>query len=249
MTCAPTSADADRCPTQAEITPQLIALLPQGRAWANDGGTVPTTSVLWKFWNAVAAVAEHANQRICALREEFWCATMSETRDRWLTDYGLPDTCDPFPDLCAKVAALGGARCEYFAAVALAAGWSIECRDFSTVCGSRAGGGGGYAGNAFPGRGPRGAVIEIDVDLAASPAFSGAIATKPLAGRMRAGMRLSCEPDVSGLRCILERIVPAHCTLILNLIEPPVYWMVSFGPTPDQDAYFLTGGNDPILTE
>jgi hypothetical protein len=30
-----------------------------------------------------------------------------------MAEYGLPDGCDPFPDLCTKVAAIGGTRCEY----------------------------------------------------------------------------------------------------------------------------------------
>ena len=124
----------------------MLALLPRGRAWStHDGGPFPGDR-LYQFWTAVAAVFEYANQRMCDLRREFFCATESETNDAWLADYGLPDDCDPYPDLCAKVAAIGGARCEDYAAIAARAGWDIECIVTTSSCGATAGGlGGSYA--------------------------------------------------------------------------------------------------------
>ena len=136
--CDPAVSD-DICPLTDDNLPQLFALLPRGRAWGtHDGGPWPGT-VLYRFWRAVAAVFEFANARICALREEFFCATQTETNDIWMAQYGLPDGCDPFPDLCVKVAALGGARCDYFAAIAARAGWSIACIDNQTGCGGSLG--------------------------------------------------------------------------------------------------------------
>lgn len=236
----------DICPTKDDIVPQALALLPRGRAWQTHDGGPYTGSTLRLFWTAVSAVLEFANRRICDLRAEFWCATRNETDDLWLAEYGLPDACDPFPDLCTKVAALGGNRCEYFAAIAAAAGWAVSCREFEP-CGARAGG--SYAGFATPGAGNGRAVIALDVDLGASPAFTGAYASPPLAGLMMAGSPLSCEPDVSGLRCILERVIPAHCRLVLNLIPPPTYWMAAFGPTPDLDVHFVDDDGALMLTE
>lgn len=247
MSCAPNPADADRCPTQAEIVTQLVALLPSGRAWGQSDGVLPTTSIVYRFWNSVAAVFEHANQRICALREEFFCATATETKDRWLVEYGLPDACDPFPDLCAKVGAIGGQTCAYFVSVAAAVGWTVTCRTDEATCGAFVGQ--GRAGRAVPGRGPIAGIIELDVDLGASDAFTGVVATPPRTGRMRAGMRLSCGPDVSSLRCVLERVIPAHCTLVLNLIPPPSYWMVSFGPTSAGDVHLIADDGSLLLTE
>lgn len=216
---------SDRCPTQAEILPQLLALLPRGRAWGtHEGGPLPD-SVLVRFWNSAASVFEFANARICALREEFFCATRSETADLWDLDYGLPDPCDPFPDLCAKVAALGGSRCEYFVGIAAAAGWVISCPD-GVTCGARARSRSAKAGRFRPGTRSLSGILKIDVDLGASSAYVGPRGRRPLAGHIRAGNRLVCPPDISALRCILERVAPAHVRIVYRLIQPPVYLMV-----------------------
>lgn len=221
----------DRCPTQPEILPQLLALLPQGRAWGtNEGGPLPD-SVLVRFWNSVASVFEFANQRMCALREEFFCATQVETNAEWLAEYGLPDACDPFPDLCTKVAALGGSRCEYFAEVAARAGWAIDCPDDET-CGDQAGC--AETGNATPGLGPTQAFLIVRVDLGESPAYVGPLGPLPQAGAFQAGEPLLCPPDFSALRCILERIIPAHVKLVLQTIPIPTYWMA------DTDVFLST---------
>jgi hypothetical protein len=116
------------------------------RAWqSNDGGPregVPTAafepagfdagafatdsdvgSILYRFWAAVGAFRNFLESGFAILRLEFWCATHKETHDLWMKrEYGLPDPCDPFPDLCTKVAAIGGARCEYFAEAGRARG-------------------------------------------------------------------------------------------------------------------------------
>ena len=125
-----------RCPTLDDTTSALLALLPRGRAWQTNEGvpmpgqeigfappgfnndafsTVETKpSIIWQYWRSVAVVFQYATERLCALRQEFWCQSASETRDEWMVEYGLPDACDPFPDLCTKVAAIGGTRCEYY---------------------------------------------------------------------------------------------------------------------------------------
>lgn len=212
MTCPQTSAPF-RCPTFDEVRGALLALLPRGRAWGNhDGGPWPHT-VLYGYWSAVAALFYFLHERLCALRLEFWCATKSETHDLWMREYGLPDPCDPFPDLCAKVAALGGQRCEYFQFIASRAGWVIECLDYATQCGSRAGC--GLAGTAQTGF-SRGLHLVIKVYTGDSPAFIGRTHTPPHAGRMRAGQRIACAPDISGLQCLIERIAPAHVEIIYN---------------------------------
>lgn len=241
MSCDLTTVDVDRCPTKDELTPQLVALLPTGRAWNKAPGTV-----IWKFWTAVAAVFADLEARICALRDEFWCQTIVETRPDWLTEYGLPDDCDPFPDLCAKVAAIGGSRCEYFAAVAAALGWNVTCVE-QVECGGRAGG--AYVGAFTPGLGRPTSIIEMDVDLGSSEAWNGVLLPQPFAGVLRAGQSLSCAPDVSSLRCVLERIIPAQCSLVLNLIAPPTYWMVSFGPTSAGDVHLIADDGALMLTE
>lgn len=237
--CEATRPAPLRCPAASEILASVLMLLPKGRAWqSNEGGpragneiafqpiafdgdsfltTYRKPSILLRFWKSVAEVYAFVNQRLCDLRLEFWCATQSETRDLWMSEYGLPDSCDPFPDLCTKVAALGGTRCDYYQFIAERAGWSIACRDQSNVCGSRPGGRTALAGRMRLGA-SRGAALTIVVDLANSPAFVGARYARLLAGRMRAGRRLSCGPNLGALECLLARVVHAEIEITYEVI-------------------------------
>lgn len=228
------------CPSAMDITRQAFALLPRGRAWqSHDGGPEPPVeagfseagfaetgfstktvqgTILFRFWRAVAEVLAFLVARACALRLEFWCATHSETHDLWMREYGLPDPCDPFPDLCTKVAAIGGARCEYYAAIAARAGWSITCALVPPVaCGARAGN--AVAGCATVGGQLGGAVLSIVVYLRESPAYVGGFETLPYAGKLLAGQMLACEPDISPLTCILDRVVHAHVAVVYAINE------------------------------
>ena len=245
--CQALAPALDACPTAEETTPQLIALLPRGRAWGtHDGGPFPG-SVAWRFWSAVASVLAFVNLRACALLLEFFCATQSETNDQWMAEYGLPDGCDPFPDLCTKVAAVGGAQCEYLTAVAARAGWAVSCYDTGGGCGGKAGR--ARAGCAQAGRSPKPGTVVIRVDIRNSPAFLGnfppapslavsrparkagrAMAGQPLAcvqtggppivpraGRAKAGGRPYCPPDITGIACIVERITGAHNSIVYEV--------------------------------
>ena len=245
--CQALAPALDVCPTAEEIVPQLIALLPRGRAWGtHDGGPFPG-SVAWRFWSAVASVLAFVNLRACALLLEFFCATQSETNDRWMAEYGLPDGCDPFPDLCTKVAAVGGTRCEYLVTVAARAGWAVSCSDTGEGCGGKAGQ--ALAGRAQAGAAPRPGTVVIRVDVRNSPAFRGTLPaapgtiaarpprmagramagqalvcirdsappTTPLAGRARAGGVPICPPDITGIACIVERITGAHNSIVYEV--------------------------------
>lgn len=205
----------DRCPTQAEILPQALALLPRGRAWSTHDGLPAEGTVLRRFWSAVAAVLAFANARICALREEFWCATQAETRDLWLAEYGLPDACDPFPDLCAKVAALGPTRCDEFAAIALRAGWAIECIFAS---GQAFGQCWSFGCSQFGATGDPNGTLRIRVLTASSPAWTAPPFTPWQFNQYQFGQPLGCGPDISGLQCLLARLVPAHCDVIWEIV-------------------------------
>lgn len=209
--CPPASPSLDICPTQAEIVPQLLALLPRGRAWSTHEGAPQPNTTIWKYWNALAAVWAFVNKRICDLRLEFFCFSANETLDLWNQEYGLPDGCDPFPNLCAKVAALGGATCAYYATIAATLGWSILCPS-ATACSLPAGcieaamvvGGGETPGN-----------LHVFVDLENSPAFVGSAQTLgPVAGFLEAGMPVYCGPDLTALDCLLQRIVHAEVQIV-----------------------------------
>lgn len=202
------------CPSAEAVAGQLVKLLPRGRAWRTHEGGPEPASTLWRFWRAVAEPFAFLHERLCALRLEFWCATHSETRDVWLAEYGLPDACDPFPDLCTKVAALGGTRCDYYAAVAARAGWSIACLTRQGQCGVAAGGRRAKAGRANPGRRLGPAQMIIRVDLGASPAYAGGRRARARAGRLRAGRPLSCGANIDALKCLIERVVHAEIEVI-----------------------------------
>jgi hypothetical protein len=246
MLACPESRPAPlRCPTADEVLSSALALLPRGRAWqSNEGGPVAGLdrdfapgeysdafairyrrgSVLRRFWTAVAEVYAHLNRRLCDLRLEFWCATHSETHDLWMAEYGLPDDCDPFPDLCAKVAAIGGTRCEYYAEIAARAGWSIACIDKNKTCGVRAGSRRAKAGFAQPGAVRMQPYLTILVDLPASPAYvAGPRAKRVQAGAFKAGRRLICHVpaviNISALECLMARIVHAEVVIEYGVIN------------------------------
>ncbi|HEY1942793.1 MAG TPA: hypothetical protein VGH40_11780 [Roseiarcus sp.] len=212
MTCQSPSNAFDICPSQEEIVSQLLLELPRGRAWSTHDGLPQPGTTIWAFFNALANVWAWVNQRICALKLEFFCATANETMDLWMAEYGLPDGCDPFPDLCAKVAAIGGNQCEYYQTVAARAGWSISCGRDGSDCGALAGA--ALAGLAVTGGSPAAATLLITVSLSLSSAYGGLYRTPPFAGLMQAGMPLACAPDISPLQCLLARITRAHCALI-----------------------------------
>lgn len=211
------------CPTRDEVLASTLSLLPRGRAWRNNEGGPEVGSVLYAFWQSLAAGLHFFVERICALRLEMFCATMSETREQWLAEYGLPDACDPFPDLCAKVAALGGSTCPYFVAAAARAGWSIDCEDEVARCGAEFGCD-EFGCTEFGGVIPTVRLI-ITVDLSESPAYQGAYEGRPFFGCMQFGMSLACDADIGPLQCLLDRIAPAHVEIVYNTIVPPIYIM------------------------
>lgn len=227
MTCPTTLPGPFRCPTLDESIAATLALMPQGRVWpARDPGIYarfadwlgsltgtpaladwPAGYVQTGFFAAVGAVRNYVESRLCDLRMEFWCATHKESHAEWLAEYGLPDDCDPFPDLCAKVAAQGGAQCSYFQEVTARLGWHVDCYDWTGCRGARVGR--ARAGRARTGT-PRPNVLLIVVHTPSSPAFNGGAQTQPRAGRMRAGQRLTCPPDIGPMQCLMDRIAPAH---------------------------------------
>jgi hypothetical protein len=270
MTTCPTAAPAPlRCPTLEESIAATAALLPRGRAWparhpatlsaflAWLGGLVgipaasawPAGFVQMGFIAALGAVRNYLEAQLCALRFEFWCATQTQTRDLWMAEYGLPDDCDPYPDLCAKVAALGGRRCELYQELCAANGWIIDCVAVPACLGTAyppaigvafqanafqtdafqqpplgqptgpnaALAGIGCAGNILAGGAAAANLIEIVVFTSESPAFTGGAQTPAEAGRMFAGMPLTCPPDIGPLQCLIERIVPAHVVVTYQI--------------------------------
>ncbi len=206
--CASTPVN-DFCPTQAELQPQLLAMLPRGRAWGEGTSAREPGGVIYQFWWAVAGVYAAVHAALCALALEFVCSTATLTLDLWDREYGLPDACDPYANLCAKVAALGGVTCAYYEEIAAALGWSI-------VCGAPCSAPLGICfrmGSTPLGPVSSAATLIVVVDLENSPAFEGVQGYGIRMGCYAMGQANTCGPDLTALDCVLQRIVGAHVTL------------------------------------
>lgn len=122
----PSGPQPDWCPrTTDDALPAVLGLLPPGPAWegAQIEGTVQNA-----YWRAFANLLGFTYGRLCDFVDEFFCHSVKESLDQWIEEYGLDDECDPYGhNLCVKVAAQGGATCDYFVQMAALSGWIITC--------------------------------------------------------------------------------------------------------------------------
>lgn len=236
MTSCPATQSAPlRCPTLEESIQATVALLPRGRAWpVNDGGGTIARFLTWLsglagkappawpvgyvqagFFCAIGALRNFVEGRLCALRLEFWCASMSETRDLWMREYGLPDPCDPFPDLCTKVAAIGGATCAYFNFIIARIGWRAQCYEIKDHCGTQFGCNRfGARVSVFGGASYLGLIVKVHTG---EPNVLPSVIRNfhpPRFGAFRFGQHPACDsivlPSIAPVRCLMDRIAPAH---------------------------------------
>jgi hypothetical protein len=124
--CSSPSQGNAPCPFEYdEILKQVCAYFPRGESFfsVDKEGTVMHSMV-----RAIAWLLYDVNLRACELLNEFRCHTANETLDLWNADYGLPDECG-INDLCAKVAATGGATCEYIEGLGELLGYDICCEE------------------------------------------------------------------------------------------------------------------------
>lgn len=233
MGCPQSAPAPFTCPALEDSIQATAALLPRGRAWpVNDGGgtisrflawlaglgTPPAQPSSWPagyvqagFIAALGTVRNWAESRFCSLLDEFFCATASETLDLWNLEYGLPDPCDPFADLCTRVGAIQIAQCQDVVALAARAGWAISCETIEAFCGTPL----GARGLSLTGLITCGAEIAINITitifLAESPSYLGGVeAPQPILGVLLCGMPLNCPPGTGAIECILGRVLPAH---------------------------------------
>jgi uncharacterized protein YmfQ (DUF2313 family) len=127
---------AAKSPSTAQIAPvsaaayaaQLAALLPTGRAWPRDDG-----SVLMQLVAAMADELARIDGRASDLFEEGDPRTALELLSDWEGVAGLPDACVPVPGSIGerqaavhmKVTALGGQSRAWYIARAAALGYAI----------------------------------------------------------------------------------------------------------------------------
>lgn len=204
----------------------LAALRPRGDAWRNGGADDLAGSVMGQFFDALGAPHAAMNARLCALIDEFFCSSAVETRDLWALEYGLPDGCDPFADICEKVNAVGDTTPDYVIAAALRRGWSITIDQVFTTRAEAGVAGVARAGVARCGA-RSGVTWFVTVDRSTSPAFVSPRFRTLRAGRARAGQFIACDPSLDPLTCLVRRIAPAHADLIFAAVgDPP-------GPPPE----------------
>jgi uncharacterized protein YmfQ (DUF2313 family) len=178
----------------------------------------PAGYVQCGFIAALGTVRNWIESRFCQLKAEFFCSSASETLDLWYAEYGLPDQCDPFPDLCTKVALVGGTpNCNFWTSVAAAMGWAIECSDYHQGGGSQFGN--CQCGTAEFGGGIIANQINITVLLAESPAYAVLAGRPPIFGIMEFGDRFSTAPNITPLTCAFDRIRPAHINFVFNSVD------------------------------
>ena len=238
MTGCARSGDPFVCPDKWTLFQSITALLPRGRAWQSHedvleisppGGEVwppdnpwgARLTVMQQFWAAAAEVLAYLHERACALVQEFFCSTLLETRDAWETEFGFPDACEVYDSVCEKVTAVAGVTCAYYAQIASRRGWAITCWDCTTVrqgyglgCGWRLGDG----HRAGCGRCDTDAIYFI-VNTSASPAYVRLAKSRLGCGwRLGGGRKLGCDPSFAPLRCLIERIKPAHVKTVYLII-------------------------------
>ncbi|TCR69683.1 hypothetical protein [Bosea sp. BK604] len=211
-------ATADLCRSDEEVARGLAALRPRGDAWRNGGHDGLDGSGMGNTFAALGAAFGPVERRFCALIDEFFCSSAVETLDLWALEYGVPDGCDPFADICEKVNAVGDSIPDYAEAAAQRRGWSIGiAQDFTTLVEDCCMGM-GLMGTMIMGA-EQGVTWRITIDLAASPAYSAPLDVEPLMGLMLLSDGFDCPPDIEGLRCLIRRIAPAHADLIFETIN------------------------------
>lgn len=200
------------CPTDEGAAFALAALRPRGDAWRNGGFDALEGSVQGRFFSALGAGFGPAHRRICAMTAEFFCSTAVATLDVWRAEYGVPDGCDPFADLCEKVNAVGDTTAVYAVAAAARRGWSITIDEEWITNVEDCTLGLGLVGTVMCGA-ENGVKWVITVTLAASTSYVASDATEPLVDLLLPGEALSCPPDIEPLKCLIRRIAPAHADL------------------------------------
>lgn len=206
------------CHSDEQIARSLAALRPRGDAWRHGGFDALDGSGMGGFFGGLGAAFGPTDRRVCDMVDEFFCSSAAETLDLWALDFGVPDGCDPFEEVCDKVNAVGDTIPAYAQAAALRRGWSIAiAEEFITGVEDGCYGAGLYGTQLYAAE--QGVAWRITVDLSASPAYQRYVDVEPLFGLMLHGDSFDCGPDIEGLKCLIRRIAPAHADLIFETVN------------------------------
>lgn len=206
------------CHSDAELARVLAALRPRGDAWRHGGFDALEGSVMGGFFAGLGAAFGPTDRRVCDMVDEFFCSSAVETLDLWALEYGVPDGCDPFADICEKVNAVGDTIPAYAEAAALRRGWTITISEEFITRVEDCCMGMGLMGTMVMGA-EQGVTWRIVIDRAASPAWQAPASTGPIMGLMLLGDALDCDPDNEALRCLIRRIAPAHADLVFETVN------------------------------
>lgn len=174
---------------------------PTGPAWQSEDAAIPREiSVMKQFWYGVSLALYDVHSAIIAAHDEFFCRSITDDFDLWWEEYGLPDQCDPFANnLCAKVQTQGGTSIAYYEERAADLGWATEMKwlqdDDPLYPGIRA-------------------TLLVIVDSANSEtSFNvGHVGTWVL------GVQPLGAPPTGELTCALDRLIPAHNAILVEVI-------------------------------
>lgn len=208
--------DFEFCPDQEASYLALFNELPPGRAFGTRPFTFDLDTNIKKFMHGIAGTWANLELAVCNALNEWFCFTAVDDLDAWSADYGIPDECDLYnQSLCAKVQASAPPTTGRLMALLEDSGYVGAGR---WVTGSDPQYPGVYS------------TFKVTIDPLLSPAYlEWSIVPFPL------GDRHFGEPSIDEVQCMLQRYVPAHCAVDVEL---GANWEPVAGLGTDLIAYF-----------
>lgn len=217
-------------PSTAQIAPhsvdaykaQLASLLPRGRAWPREEG-----SVLMQLMHAKAEELARIDGRASDLLEEIDPRTTLELLADWERVAGLPDACIAAPDSIAerraavqsRITALGGQSRAYFIALAASLGFAVTIDEFRPFRVGQSRIGDRLYDEAWA------HAWRVNVQPPAIDDGQGLTIRYFRVGESRVGERLVGFGSLD-LECIIRRAAPAHSIVIFayDIAPEPTAW-------------------------
>lgn len=193
--------------TSADFLAALLDLLPVGWAWPRDPDSVQGRTLA----GAADGLARHHGRAVDLLDRESLPPASLELLGDWERVLGLPDPCAPAgatveerrAAVAEKLARRGGQTRAFFVGVAERLGYAVEIDEFRPFVAGLS-----RCGDALGGPGAVRHVWRVRVADPVTIPFR--------AGASRAGDRLLTIRRAEALECILQRLRPAHTTLVFD---------------------------------
>lgn len=189
--------DYEFCPDQEQSYLALFMMLPRGRAWGTRPFTYDIDTNIKRFFHGIAKTWADFETAMCNALNEWFCFTAVDDIDGWSADYGIPDDCDLYnQSLCSKVEAN---------APPTTARIQQLLEDSGYIAGLR-----WLTGSDSQYPGVR-STLRVTVDPLLSPAYLEWTVLPFPVGRHFG------EPSIASVQCMLERYIPAHTAVIVEL--------------------------------